>query len=207
MAAPTLPKPPAKELAAIKARAVAAGFKPTAAAVLATYNRDAARQTARPLASPGPTGGIVEARRPAAPPRELPTAPSRGGQAGPGRGTVATPTRSDRQGPGRGGSSTWLPKPSSGVRSRYLGPYPGTPEEAAASRQAFVDQLAWLVDKIGGRTLPSQATSLVNLATAPTKVLNPILDAIFPRSGPPVHVDTMTPTQRAIIRRLHEAVR
>lgn len=65
-----LPTPPSAELAAIRARAVAAGFQPTQAAVLATYNRNQARAAAAP--APARTATPARSATPAAqaaPPR------------------------------------------------------------------------------------------------------------------------------------------
>ncbi len=69
-----IPKPPAKEAAAIEKRARAAGFKPTAAAVAATYARNQARQTAAAGAQSlaAPKGEIG---------RALPPPPGGGGDA------------------------------------------------------------------------------------------------------------------------------
>ena len=115
-----LPKPPARELAAIAARAVAAGKKPTQTAILATYQRNQQRAAATPPKAP-PNGQLKGSK--AAQPNaraveransnasfKLPApASSRGGRSGPGRGTLPTPARGGTQGPGRGG----IPRPPS----------------------------------------------------------------------------------------------
>jgi hypothetical protein len=64
------PRPPARALAAVKARAVAAGYKPTA----------------KPVTPPS-RGGVTGPGRGTLAPQPGSTASSRGGGAGPGRGT------------------------------------------------------------------------------------------------------------------------
>ena len=154
-----LPRPPAKELAAIAARGAAAngGRAPSQASVLKTYANNVAKGVYSTPSASKPPGAPLPA--------------SRGGRSGPGRGTTAQPSPGGRPAPGRGRpaaatrtAASKLPTPQL-RKVEWESRQPGSPGAAdvAATREAIGDRLAQLDSKVGvGRAvqgLPQLAKS------------------------------------------------